>query len=153
VPTQNAHGPDFYPRPNNSVRVRTAGAGPSRALAQLNPHALLRTQQPVACSSRPSIRVQPAGPGGYTQTPGATPRKVSRIPESGARVNEKPGRAKRSTRITPKPPHSHSIRIIRIPISRARRIFESTPGLTVNPCARPFRVFQRNGWDTNDIRV
>src|SRR5580658_2199141 len=53
APTQNAHGPNFYPRPNNSVRVRTAGAGPLRALALPNPLAVQRTQQPVACSSRP----------------------------------------------------------------------------------------------------
>src|ERR1700679_1421402 len=53
VPTQNARGPDFYPRPNNPVRVRTAGAGPQRALAQLDPRQLPRIQQPVACSSRP----------------------------------------------------------------------------------------------------
>jgi hypothetical protein len=42
-PMQNAHGPDFYPRPNKPVRVRIAKVGPLRALAKLdsrsfNPH-------------------------------------------------------------------------------------------------------------------
>jgi hypothetical protein len=107
---QNAHGPDFYPRPNKSVRVRTAGAGPSRALARPNPLAVQRTQQPVACSSRPPTGHRPAGSGWLlstpfdedlsmgtpqTQTPGATPRKVFRIPESRPRVNEKPARVAR----------------------------------------------------------
>jgi hypothetical protein len=36
LPMPKAHGPDLYPLPNRSVRVRNAGAGPRRALAKLD---------------------------------------------------------------------------------------------------------------------
>jgi hypothetical protein len=92
LPTLIAHGPELYPRPNNSVRVRTAGLAlkglwPGWTRAELN-----RAQPPVACSSRPLQGIRQPGPGEHTQTPGATPRKVSRIPESCPVVNEtRPG--------------------------------------------------------------
>ena len=49
-----------------------------------------RVQQPVSCSGKSSFKgLYRAGPGRYTQTPGATPRKVSRILQMRRRVNGK----------------------------------------------------------------
>jgi hypothetical protein len=103
VPTQNAHGPNFYPRPNKSVRVRTAGAGPSRALAQPNPHALLRTQPPVACSSRPpkrginqSVRVCKNHPIDKNKSMGTTAHRPQA--QHRARSSEYPNPAPESTK-------------------------------------------------------
>ena len=47
----------------------------------------IAVQQPLACSSRSLQGTDQPSPGAYTQTPGATPRKVSRILQLGRRVN------------------------------------------------------------------
>jgi hypothetical protein len=52
-------------------------------------HASTRVQQPVACSSESSFKgFYQSSLGEHTQTPGAAPRKDSRIPELRGRVNE-----------------------------------------------------------------
>src|ERR1035437_6146980 len=51
----------------------------------------IRIQQPVACSGGSPRGIHQPSPGDHTQTPGATPRKDSRILDSLGRVNEKTG--------------------------------------------------------------
>jgi hypothetical protein len=95
---KSAHGPNFHPLPNKSVRVRTTGAGPQKDSSQAEGASYkARIQQPAACSSRSprssTWDTSQPGPNVHTGTPGATPRKDFRIPESGLGVNENPGQA------------------------------------------------------------
>lgn len=81
---------DFHPLPNNSVRVRTAaGAGPQRALTDLDLRPKIRTQQPVACPGKSSFK-------GFYQRVRVSPHKPQA--QHRARTLEYPNQAAESTK-------------------------------------------------------
>jgi len=91
----------FLPTSKQSCSGENCGSWPSKGFWPCWTRAYrIRAQQPVACAGQPlqgltsRIRMnapstKPVDGDPYTQTPGATPRKVSRIPDSRSRVNEK----------------------------------------------------------------
>jgi hypothetical protein len=98
------HGPEFYPLPNKSVRVRSCERSPHRGLGFAGPIPKSDRRSPVPAepihispglpSDRSRVKAyhpideEPSLRAPHTQTPGATPRKTYRILENRGGVNE-----------------------------------------------------------------